>query len=253
MKRFRSWDKGEADREWLGLTLLRRHAPDLAPEPLERRTEDGRPVVVMSYLPGEPLGGRRLSGAQLAGLADALQRLHEAVPARELSSLPERQAGPVVMQAHVLSRVHQPHQPVEAVVGSALEAARGWVASEPADSFRRPIAEPVFAHADGNIANLLWDGARCRVVDFEDCGTSDRAYEVADLVEHVAASLGGLIDVAALTTLLDFSPDQNRRLLRCRRLMAVFWLLMLLPGNPGHARNPQGSLVRQAERVLGLL
>jgi len=28
---------------------------------------------------------------------------------------------------------------------------------------------------------------------------------------------------------------------------------MLLPGNPGHARNPEGSLERQAARLLELL
>ncbi|HEY2691135.1 MAG TPA: phosphotransferase [Streptosporangiaceae bacterium] len=37
----------------------------------------------------------------------------------------------------------------------------------------------MFGNADGNLANFLWDGARCRIVDFEDSGVSDPAYEAA--------------------------------------------------------------------------
>jgi len=38
-----------------------------------------------------------------------------------------------------------------------------------------------------------------------------------------------------------------------RRLLATFWLLMLLPGSPSHRRNPPGTLQRQASRLLELL
>ena len=51
-KRYVSWDRGEADREWACLTLLAEHAPGLAPKPLRRETDDGAPVVVMERLPG---------------------------------------------------------------------------------------------------------------------------------------------------------------------------------------------------------
>lgn len=253
VKRFRSWDNGEPEREWAGLTLMQRHAPGLAPEPLERRTEGEIPVVVMSLLPGEPLGSAPLTPAQLGGVAEALTRLHTSVPHDELACLAERQWGPAALGAAVSDWVQQPHPPVEGRVESAIAAARGWAVSAEASGLAGGPAELVFAHADGNLGNLLWDGARCRVVDFEDCGVSDPAYEVADLVEHVSVSLPGLVDVDALSALLDFSSDQRERLLRYRRLLAVFWLLMLLPGNRGHARNPEGSHLRQAERVLGLL
>ncbi|SEG99641.1 Phosphotransferase enzyme family protein [Nonomuraea solani] len=39
---------------------------------------------------------------------------------------------------------------------------------------------PVFGAGDGNLANFLWDGTRVRIVDFEDSGHSDLAYEVAE-------------------------------------------------------------------------
>lgn len=91
----------------------------------------------------------------------------------------------------------------------------------------------MFAQADGNLANYLWDGECCRLVDFEDSGVSDRAYELVDLFDHDEALAG--------------------RVLRMRRLFATFWLLMLLPGNRAHHRNPAGSVERQAERTLVLL
>lgn len=39
VKRYRSWDRGEPDREWGGLSLLHRYAPGTAPQPLSRRSE----------------------------------------------------------------------------------------------------------------------------------------------------------------------------------------------------------------------
>src|SRR4029077_16417865 len=48
-------------------------------------------------------------------------------------------------------------------------------------------------------------------------------------------------------------PFHQARLHGFRRLMAVYWLLMLLPGSPAHRRNPPGSLERQAVHVCQLL
>ena len=45
VKRYRSWDRGEPDREWDGLGVLHHHARGLSPRPLRRRVEDGAPVI----------------------------------------------------------------------------------------------------------------------------------------------------------------------------------------------------------------
>jgi hypothetical protein len=37
------------------------------------------------------------------------------------------------------------------------------------------------------------------------------------------------------------------------QLWSTFWLLMLLPSGRAHARNPVGTIDRQAQRVLRLL
>jgi hypothetical protein len=38
-----------------------------------------------------------------------------------------------------------------------------------------------------------------------------------------------------------------------RRLAALFWLILLLPGGPASDRNPTGMLQRHANRLLALL
>lgn len=252
-KTFRLRHGDEADREWSALTLLAWHAPGLAPAPLEHSVRDGAPAVVMSRLAGLPLGHEPLTAAQTAGLATALNLLHAAVPPEVLAALPVRRSGGAEMVGYLRTWAVEPVPPLAPPVADALAAATTWLHSPETASLGGPPADPVFTQADGNLANFLWDGATCRVVDFEDSGRSDRALEVADLLEHVSASLRGLVDEEALVAALGLSVAQRRRLVSGRRLFATFWLLMLLPGNPGHARNPPGSLEHQAARVRTLL
>jgi aminoglycoside phosphotransferase (APT) family kinase protein len=250
VKQYRSWDHGEADREWAGLSVLHRHAPGLSPQPLRRRTGHGAPVIEMTRVPGEPLGTTPLSQAQVGAAARALTQMYRAVPGQTLASLPERRWGPGEMRSRTRRRIQQTPGGTCPVAAEALSAAGAWLSSD--DSAAAP-AEPVFAHADGNIANLIWDGERCRLVDFEDSGVSDPAYEVADLLEHPSVRLPRLISASDFAGALGLPRTMTPRLLGFRRLMAIYWLLMLLPGNPGHDRNPAGSLEDQAGHVLRLL
>jgi hypothetical protein len=137
------------------------------------------------------------------------------------------------------------------MVSAALDAGRTWLGSP--DAIPEEILDPVLGQADGNLANVLWDGERCRLVDFEDCGVSDSAYELADLVEHVSGRLGGLLDPDAVVAAVGLTPGQVDRWSAYRRLMAMFWLVMLMPGNPGFDRNPRGATENQARHVLELL
>ena len=57
VKRFRSWDRREAVREWTALVLLAEFAPGLAAVPVRADLAADPPVVEMSWLPGVPLGG----------------------------------------------------------------------------------------------------------------------------------------------------------------------------------------------------
>ena len=89
--------------------------------------------------------------------------------------------------------------------------------------------------------------------DFEDCGVSDPAYEVADLLEHLSVRLPGLLDPADVVRRLGWEGERADRLAGFRRMFSVFWLLMLLPGGRAHHRNPPGTLADQAAWTRGIL
>jgi Ser/Thr protein kinase RdoA (MazF antagonist) len=48
--------------------------------------------------------------------------------------------------------------------------------------------------SDLNPANIIWDGERCRLVDFEDGGLTDPAYDLADHLEHISARTAAVYD-----------------------------------------------------------
>ncbi|SDL25449.1 Phosphotransferase enzyme family protein [Nonomuraea maritima] len=239
VKRFVDGKAGAAEREWRALGLLARYAPGLAPEPI---AFDGG-AVTMSRLPGESLRGLSPLKVPLTALAEALAELHAAVPSEVLSTLPVR-----------------PWQ-VDAVAVWVRERAAGWLPRDPEadravreglrwlESWRPGEAgvTPVFGAGDGNLSNFLWDGFRVRVVDFEDSGSSDRAWELAELAEHVSMWVDGEVGIAEL---FELDPLESRRLLECRRLQALVWLFLLSHEGP---RNPPGTFRRQVERTLAVL
>ena len=134
------------------------------------------------------------------------------------------------------------------LVARAVHAARSWLATHATE--HDTVVDAVVALGDGNLANILWDGTTCRLIDFEEFGRSDRAYEVADIVEQASSRLSGLLDIDAFIEGLGLDHDQRVRLIYFRRLFAAFWLVMLLPGDRGWERNPAGSTEDQARHVL---
>lgn len=250
-KRYVSWDRGEAEREWLALTTLAPQAPDLVPRPIGREVEEGAPVVVMSRLPGRALGAEPLSTAQTGALADAYRTLF-AVPVSP--DLPERAYGPSTMRAEVRAWAAKDYDLAPCreptYVEAALDAVREWLAAD--DPVHVRVLEPVPARGDGNLANVMWDGTRCRLIDFEEFGVSDPAYEVADVLEHAASRYPLRLPGDELLRALEFGPERLARTLAYRQLFAAFWLVMMLPGNGGFRRNPAGTTERQAARFLSL-
>jgi hypothetical protein len=92
-----------------------------------------------------------------------------------------------------------------------------------------------------------------RLVDFEDSGPSDRAFELATLTEHISAWSDARLDADDFLALSDLTRAEQTRVLDFRRLTALFWLIMLRPGNSSTTRNPPGTLERHADRLLRLL
>ncbi len=240
-KRYSSWQRGEHRREWTVLTHLHRHMPGLAPEPLDAEFADvesgDSPALTMREVPGIPLTAP-LSSAQMDALHLALTRLWS-TPARGL--LRRRYHAREAVEAARWFYAHATRPP--GIPGLAFDAARADLEQPGLED----VPEIVVGHGDPNLANYLWDGREVRIVDFEDAGISDRAYELGCLVEHLSAH-----DQDWIGFLPRFDVDLVR-LHRSRVLFASLWLYWLLPGNAAAQRNPPDLLTRQADRVLTLI
>lgn len=246
---------GEAPaREWRALQLLHEHAPGLAPEPLAADLEADPPYIVMSALPGTPLGGRPLSSPELRAISAALHEMHTCVPPAVLATIPAG-TGWEAARARIRDRLAaQPRPSDDAVVALAYDEAGRWLSGSEAD--RILGADPgrvVLGRSDHNLTNFLRDGDRVRLVDFEYAGRSDRCAEIAELLEHISARCTPDATWRQLLDGLEWSRTELRRLLAIRRLLAAMWLQMLLPGQEAARRNPPGTLRQQALRALELL
>lgn len=253
VKRFRSCTHGEHEREWRALSLLARYAPGLAPAPLSADLAAEPPVVVMSRVPGDTLRGGRVLPDQVEALARTVRGLFDAVPAEVAGQLPHRRWHR--LQAGGAIRRWAGELPVEVPCSVAIAIGAGlrWLDTVDLGLAGAPDVRAVFGQADGNLANFLWDGERVRVVDFEDSGCSDRAYELADITEHVATWVDTDFDATRFLQQFSLTRAETRRLAESRRLFALLWLLVLAREDPRHARNPPGTAERQAERLQRLL
>lgn len=251
VKRYISYDRGEPAREWRALRLLAEHAPGLAAEPLRADLLTAQPVVEMSMLPGEPLGSAPLTREQESALVRALGQLWQSVPVDRVIAVAGEYGNEAAL-VHAISELAgaRPTMGNDPLIQAAYLAGLDWltwavtITSDPAGR------QPVFGQGDANLANFLWDGERIRIVDFEDSGLSDRALELAVLVEHTSAWLGAGLNADRFTEMFDLTPAERARLADCRRLAALHWLLLLRPGSPASDRNPPGTLRLQAERLL---
>ena len=253
VKRFRSWDRGEHLREWQALTLLASYAPDLAPAPLSADLTSVPPQVRMSRVPGLPLDrlppdGQAVTPGHLDAVAAAISRLHAAVPRDVVAGLrpqPWLEVGVVDRMRSIVAGRRAPGD--DALARTAFDAGMCWF-GRAAD----PRPEPrsvVFGQGDGNLANYLWDGERVRLVDFEDSGRSDRAYELAAFAEHLSVWHDAGIETGALLGRFELTRAERERVLFFRRAFTFYWLLKLL----NQRENRPDTLHRQAGRLLAVL
>jgi Ser/Thr protein kinase RdoA (MazF antagonist) len=251
-KEFVAGHEAEAEREWACLRLLAEHTPGLAPRPL-RREDGATPVIVMERLPGEPLAPQPLTTDQTRALGDALRRLYDVpVEAVREAGIGPRRYGVRDHARLLVEWLAEDHDLQEcrdpALVAEAVEVARAYVAAPPLPEARITA----LGIADLNPPNVLWDGRVARLVDFEDGGLSDPAYELADHVEHLGSRLHGVYDAPALADAIGLDAEGRERMTAYCPLWAAFWLVMLLPGNGAWRRNPPGTTEAQAAHFMGL-
>lgn len=253
VKRFRSYARGEPRREWLALSMLARHAPDLAPAPVRAALDAEPPVVVMSRLPGDDMGTRPLTTGEVAAVTASIRRLHGAVPPDVLAAAEPMPFGPVAAVARVRAMTAAVGVPADPAGRRALRRACTWLERAQVERAAARGHTEVYGHGDPNLANYLHDGGTVRLVDFEDSGRSDRAWELAIFTEHLSVHGRGQVPAELALGHFETSAAERARIREYRRLLAAFWLLMLLPGGPSHQRNPAGTLQHQAFRLLELL
>ena len=254
-KRFRDVRRGEAEREWLALRLLAEHAPGLAPAPIRAELSATPPSIVMSRLPGVPLGIRPLTAVELDGYTAAIDRVHHALPRPVLERIGTVYFWPPANgldQVRTMAAGARPQPDADEQVRRAFDETTGWLASGGIERAAAEDGTAVFGHGDGNPVNYLWDGRTARPVDFENSGRSDRAFELADIVEHLGLWRDAQVEPDAFLDCFDLSPRERARVHGFRRLFAVYWFVRLQPGRSAHRRNPPGTLERQAERLLRL-
>jgi Ser/Thr protein kinase RdoA (MazF antagonist) len=254
-KRFLSWDRNEPLREWTALTLLAEFAPGLAPAPISADLDSGSPALVMSWLPGTELGTAPLTPAQTRALAGALERLWQSAPAIKAKFPPAIRPNPVAFTGQVRQMVAAgPLLGDDPGVACACATAIAWLERGTLEHHsRRAGGDAVLGQGDPNLANFLWDDNRICLVDFEDCGPSDRCFELAILTEHLSAWSDAGLDADDFLALFGLTSAEETRVRDYRRLAALFWLIMLRPGSSSNRRNPPGTLHREAQRLLGLL
>ena len=253
-KTFGADDGERCAREWHALTLLATWAPGLAPEPVSHRRTAAAPSVVMSRLAGVPLRGQPLGPEPIAALADTVRALHGAVPADVLAGVPPRPGGQRELVALVRTWAASLPPDTGRAERAALDAGLAWLTRSGLEHAGEPDVPAVFGQGDGNLANHLWDGETVRLVDFEDSGRSDRAFELAEITEHVSGWVEHPLDVPGFLGRFELTAAEAARLADCRRLLALVWLFLLLfDARRDHPRNPPGTAERQAGRLLGLL
>jgi hypothetical protein len=273
VKRFVAADRGEPAREWRALTLLAEHAPGLAPEPIRADLAADPAVIEMSLLPGEPLGGGPLTPHQESALVRAMGQLWQSVPVSRVIQVPGESGNEAQLVTAIADlAVQADDRGDDPVIKRATAAGLswltwavgegGWLTSRDSYADQGSAAAsgsgwarlaPVFGQGDGSLGNFLWDGERVRMVDFEDSGVADRAFELSVFVEHVSVWSGIRLDASEFIRAFELSAAERARLADCRRLAALYWLLRLPPeGDASQEREP-GLLRSQAERLLTLL
>ncbi len=260
VKRYVQPERSEPAREWRALTLLAEHAPGLAPEPVLADLTGNPPVIEMSLVAGEPLGGRPLTPDQELALIRALGQLWQSVPVSQVTPLPDEEDNGTQLARLVREMAGQGHDlGPDAVIRKARSAGLDWMSwavgetGQLGGSLGAAGVPRVFGQGDANLANFLFDGERVRIVDFEDSGVSERPFELAVFVEHISAWSDASLAGERFISVFDLSVAERTRLADWRRLAALYWLLRLRPGGDAEQRNPPGTLRRQAERLLALL
>lgn len=181
------------------------------------RLSDGRLASALAWAPGVPLGS---GGAPLAGTLDERTELH-------------RRLGRLLAEVHVATdrltlppAFQRPHWDIEGLLGEAPRWGRFWenpcLTAEEAELLRAARADlrsrfadhaaagadQGLVHSDALRENVLVDGTRLTLIDFDDSGFGFRLYDLGaalaqsaedpDLPAYLAALVEGYVTLRPL-------------------------------------------------------
>lgn len=237
-KTYRSWSRAEPVREWTSLRHLAETAPGLAAEPDAAGLTDVPPWVRMQLLPGEPLPGI-WAERRLDRLADAMGELWSVAVPPDLTPIELHRVG------YWVDLFVRTPPPSPGPLLAAYELVGRWLHSDAVEALLATAELTVLGQGDPQVGNMLYDDANDRIglVDFEDAGPSEPAFELANFAEHLGTRGTGL------DRLVDrFAVDRDR-FDGYRRLQTSFWFLHLLPRRADRA----ADVAELADRVTRLL
>ena len=226
LKCYRVDERRRAEREWQILSALHQAECSVSPTPYCLDFDPAAPITVMERLPGQPLGSLNLGEPELSALAQALQELHSLTPGMLPSIVWPVDSNALARLGRVraeIKRLLSLRQKDEHLIHGAA-----WLTGPEASLLERP-ADPVFSRGDPNLANCLWDGRRVRIVDYEYGGWTDRAFDLADLVEHTQSRATPEAEWLWFVSQFSLSPDEATRFAASRRLLSLFWLALFWP------------------------
>ena len=181
-------------------------AAGVGPEPIA--FDPGVGCLVTAFIDGRPVDAEELR-ERIPELAAVLQAIH---------------AGPPLPSAFDPFAVVAEYARIAAERGGAIPPAVAELA--PAAAAIRaelggPEHAPVPCHNDLLTANLLDDGGRLRIVDWEYAGMGDPYFELANLA--VKNGFGEDHEAALLEGYWGAATPERRRALRLMRVMASYW------------------------------
>ncbi len=233
LKCYKVDERRRADKEWAGLTFAALHSCNVTPR-LLYASQDGRePAAVLAFVEGQHLGDVALDHRQAAALARTLTDLHmlarddgaqkglmRLAQARDrISRLPVATGTP-----YMLAYVRRLGHICLGVRHKAAELYSAWLSGPDPVLLGHP-APIVFSSGDPNLANCLWDGNQVRIVDFEYSGWSDRAFHLADIIEHPRSWATSDAVWSFFVDCFVIDEAEHARLEAARRMMGIFWLL----------------------------
>jgi aminoglycoside phosphotransferase (APT) family kinase protein len=251
LKVYRSFGRDEPLREWDALRSL--SGTGLAPEPILLDLKGDAPVLVMTDLAGETRDPLEWSGEHIELVGRAHRAVHVSKPVSDRTAI----SHPAEMAKRTRSMLAEWRSDATHLVDAGPEVcdagqlAAEWIATREPD---RLVASCtiVFSRGDANLTNYLWHDGRVRLVDWEDSGMSDPAFELGDMAEHLTTRAldedlwDQLRDATGLT------HADRARVAVARRLMACFWLAVVERRKKRNDPIINVDLPTQADRVLKL-